>query len=108
MSWSAAMHVINCYSKANKRVICQFVCIYMLCPSIFEGPNSTPGFSLCRLHMGGFGRQVQGGKSINGGLIRGDIDLMGGHRPYGTLDVVSSSITIKSGVLTDLTIFFSK
>ena len=28
MSWSAAMHVINCYSKTKKRVICQFVCIY--------------------------------------------------------------------------------
>ena len=28
MSWSAAMHVINCYSKTNKGIICQFVCIY--------------------------------------------------------------------------------
>ena len=28
MPWSAATHVINCYSKTNKWVICQFVCIY--------------------------------------------------------------------------------
>ena len=41
-----------------------------------------PGFSLGRLHMGGFviwgGGQVQGDKALMGGLMRGDIDLMGG------------------------------
>ena len=32
------------------------------------------GFSLGHLHMGG---QVQGDKALMGGLMRGDIDLMG-------------------------------
>ena len=34
------------------------------------------GFSLGRLHMGGFGGQVQGDKALMGGLMRR-------HRPYG-------------------------
>ena len=43
----------------------------------------TSGFSLGRLHMGGFvtpygGGQVQGDKALMGGLMRGDIDLMVG------------------------------
>ena len=41
----------------------------------------TSGFSLGCLHMGGFvphmGGGSAGGKSVNGGLMRGDIDLMG-------------------------------
>ena len=40
------------------------------------------GFSLCHLHIGGFvppyGGTSAGGQSINGGLMRGDTDLMGG------------------------------
>ena len=36
-------------------------------------------FSLGRLHIGGGGGgQVQGDKALMGGLMRGDIDLMGG------------------------------
>ena len=41
-----------------------------------------------------------GGQSVNGGTHEG------GHRPYGTLVVVSSSITIKSGVLIEFDKFF--
>ena len=42
---------------------------------------SGPGFSLGRLHKGGFVPppiQVQGDKALMGGLMMGDIDLMGG------------------------------
>ena len=49
------------------------------CPQ--EKPHKT-GFSLGRLHMGGFGPPMTstGGQSINvGGLMRGDIDLMEGY-----------------------------
>ena len=46
--------------------------------------NGIPGFSLGRLHTGGFvpphmGGTSAGGQSVNGGgLMREDIDLMGG------------------------------
>ena len=46
-------------------------------------PGYLTGFSLDRLHMGGFvppygGGTSAGGQSISGGTHEGDIDLMGG------------------------------
>ena len=68
-SVSAAMHVINCCSKTNKRVICLFVCIYR--------------YNLC------YGLAIVQGTEILNPI------------PYGPPPnfVVSSSITIKCGVL---------
>ena len=47
------------------------------------GNHDNPGFSLGRLHMGGFvpppyGGTSAGDKALMRGLMRGDIDLMGG------------------------------
>ena len=41
MSWSAAMHFINCYSKTNKWVICQFVCIYRYTTCVGQGIGNS-------------------------------------------------------------------
>ena len=38
----------------------------------------SAGFSLGRLHMGGGDLSPWGDKALMGGIIRGDIDLMGG------------------------------
>ena len=56
------------------------------------------GFSLGRLHMGGFvtpygGGQVQGDKALMGGLMRGDIDLMGG--PNFDISYTKSTVNVK-------------
>ena len=75
MSWSAAMHVINCYSKTNKRVICQFVCIISLQLMLANGLAI-----------------VQGTKILN---------------PSPNF-VVSSSITMKFGVLIEFDKFSPK
>ena len=66
------------------------------------------GFSLGRLHMGGSvppphmgGGQVQADKALMGGLIRGDIDLMGGpsfdrlYRKLKVLLLLSCNYTIQ-------------
>ena len=79
-SVSAAMHVINCCSKTNKRVICLFVCIYRYNLLLANGLAI-----------------VQGTEILN-------------PIPYGPPPnfVVSSSITIKFGVLIEFDKFSPK
>ena len=57
------------------------------------------GFSLGHLHMGG--REVHGDKALMGGLIRGDINLIGGpnfHRLYHKLKVVIVKLQLHDAI----------
>ena len=75
------MGIANCTQSVRRFYLC-VVSLFLIriLYKIHKGKviPKLSGFSLGRLHMGGFVPPVQGDKALMGGLMRGDTDLMGG------------------------------